>query len=209
MRSCNPFVVFAVLMLVYSANAFGQDPTPEDSGIIPTLNDRKTAVLPRNAIRVASDRLPGFNLLSNNPPVPKFEMHDEAGHKVTFDKFQGKVVLFNLWATWCPPCIREMPELNALQAQYKDDGFIVVPVASGQQGDEEPAAFLRKHGLNELTTYYDSYSQFMRLFDIETLPTTFLIDRDGNMRGGVLGMLDWSSAEAKALIEAFLYEKKT
>ena len=137
MRSCNPFVVFAVLMLGYSVNALGQDPTPEDSGIIPTLNDRKTAVLPRNAIRVASDRLPGFNLLSNNPPVPKFEMHDEAGHKVTFDKFQGKVVLFNLWATWCPPCIREMPELNALQAQYKDDGFIVVPVASGQQGDED------------------------------------------------------------------------
>jgi hypothetical protein len=102
-----------------------------------------------------------------------------------------------------------MPELNALQALFKDHDFVVVPVASGHQGNEEPAEFLRKHGLNELTTYYDPNSQFLRIFDLETLPITFLIDRDGNMRGGVLGMLDWSSAEAKALIEAFLDEKKT
>jgi hypothetical protein len=102
-----------------------------------------------------------------------------------------------------------MPHLDALQAQYKDRGFVVVPVASGQQGQEEPAEFLRKRGLHELTTYYDPYSQFLRTFDLETLPTTFLIDREGIMRGGVIGILNWSSVEAKALIEALLDEQKT
>ena len=105
--------------------------------------------------------------------------------------------------------MREMPDLNALQAQYGERGFIVVPVASGQQGEEEPAEFLRKRGLNELTTYYDSRSQFLSIFDLETLPITFLIDRNGTMRGGVIGILDWSSVEAKSLIEAFLDEQKT
>lgn len=173
------------------------------------LSAGSSPVLPRVGVQAAAERLAGFNLLSNTPPVPDIEMHDEDGSPITFARFQGKVVLFNLWATWCPPCIREMPHLDALHAQYKDRGFVVVPVASGQQGQEEPAEFLRKRGLNELTTYYDPYAQFLRTFDLETLPTTFLLDRDGNMRGGVIGILDWGSAEAKDMIEALLDEQKT
>lgn len=169
------------------------------------------AGLKKSYVKAASDRVTGFNLLSNTPPVPEIKMHDEGGggNPVTFDRFKGKVILFNLWATWCPPCVREMPDLNSLQAQYKGQGFVVVPVASGQQVTEEPAAFLRKHSLDELTTFYDPQSQFMRLFALETLPSSFMIDRKGNMRGGVLGMLDWSSTDARALIEAFLNEQET
>ncbi|MET0093003.1 MAG: TlpA disulfide reductase family protein [Sedimenticola sp.] len=165
--------------------------------------------LPRTGVKTAADRVAGFNLLSDTPPIPLIEMHDEEGRPVTFDRFKGKVVLFNLWATWCPPCIREMPDINALQAQYRDRDFVVVPVASGRQGEEEPAAFLRKRSLNELTTYYDPRQQFLRIFDLETLPITFLIDRDGMMRGGAIGLMDWSTAEAKALVEALLDENKS
>lgn len=154
----------------------------------------------------AADRLEGFSLLTNMPPVPNVKMFDEAGNPVTFDKFKGKVVVFNLWATWCPPCIREMPDLNNLQVEFQDQDFIVVPVASGKQGAEEPAAFLRKRNLDALTTYYDPGSQFLRTFDIETLPTTFVLDKNGNMRGGVVGMTDWYSDEAKALVRALLAE---
>jgi len=196
-------------MFGISGNAFCQELASDGPLSKPELNVSGMQVLPRVGVQAASDKVIGFNLLSNNPPVPDVEMHDEAGKPVTFAKFQGKVVLFNMWATWCPPCIREMPDLNALQAQYKDLGFVVVPVASGPQGKDEPSAFLRKLGLNELTTYYDPNSQFARIFNLETLPSSFLIDRDGNMRGGVLGLLDWSSTETKALIEAFLEEQKT
>ena len=203
------FITTVVLMFGVSGNTYCQGLTTVDTHTASATSGDRAPVLPRDGVQASSDKLEGFNLLSNNPPVPEIEMYDEAGRPVTFARFEGKVVLFNLWATWCPPCIREMPELNTLQAQYKDHGFVVVPVASGRQGEEEPAEFLRKHGLNELTTYYDPHSQFLSIFDLETLPTTFLIDRDGNMRGGVLGILDWSSAEARALIEAFLNEPKT
>ena len=179
--------------------------------LLDTAVAKPTETVPKSKnsnLKAAADKLARFNLLSNNPPIPGIKMRDENGNSVTFDKFQGKVVLFNLWATWCPPCIREMPDLNALQAQYKHRGFVVVPVASGRQGKEEPAAFLRKRSLNELTTYYDPKSYFLRIFGLETLPITFLIDRNGNMRGGAIGILDWGSADAKRLIEALLDEPK-
>ena len=154
----------------------------------------------------AADQLEGFSLLTNMPPVPGVQMLNEAGEKVTFDKFKGKVVVFNLWATWCPPCIREMPDLNNLQVEFQDQDFVVVPVGSGKQVAEEPAEFLRKRNLDALTTYYDPGSEFLRMFDLETLPTTFVLDKDGNMRGGVIGMADWYSDEAKALVRALLKE---
>lgn len=159
-------------------------------------------------VRTAANNVRGFNLLSNTPPAPNIRMSDAQGNPATLEQFKGKVVLFNLWATWCPPCIREMPDLNQLATQYKGRGFVVVPVASGRQGEEEPSEFLRKRKLNALSTLYDPDSEFLRTFGLESLPTTFVIDREGKMRGGVVGILDWSSTEAKQLIEAFVNEQQ-
>lgn len=196
------------LICVIAAYAFVSGPALEKFVAKDTLapNAVSEPVLPRTGFQASADRLKGFNVLSNSPPLPGVELHDEAGRSASLAGFRGKVVLFNLWATWCPPCIREMPDLNLLQAQYKTRGFVVVPVASGRQGKEEPAEFLHKLGLNELTTYYDLHSQFLRIFDLETLPVSFLVDRKGIMRGGAIGILDWQSDEAKALIETLLDE---
>jgi thiol-disulfide isomerase/thioredoxin len=205
------FLVFTMTVLsILSGQAMGQD--LKSSVVNEARSEDKPghlSLLPQAHIMLASARVEGFNLLRDSPPVPDFEMTDETGKPLTFNRFKGKVVLFNLWATWCPPCMREMPDLNALQAEYKDDGFLVVPVASGRQGAEEPAQFLRRLGLDELTTYYDPASRFMRAFDLETLPTSFIIDRDGRLRGGVMGFLDWNSNKARKLIEAFLNERKS
>ena len=165
------------------------------------------ASIPQLSVSEAADRLTGFSLLTDSPLVPSVKMKDEAGGETTLEAYRGKVVLLNLWATWCPPCIREMPDLNALQKDFSGRGFVVVPVASGKQGREDAAEFLRARKLDALKTYYDPRSLFLRAFDLETLPTTFLIDRNGRMRGGVLGMTDWYSDEGKALIEAVLNEK--
>jgi len=171
-----------------------------------TTLPKVTSAVASLSVREAADGLNGFSLLDEAPLVPSVKMKDEAGIESTLEAYRGKVVLLNLWATWCPPCIREMPDLNALQKDFADRDFAVVPVASGRQGREDAAEFLRARKLNALTTYYDPRSLFLRAFDIETLPTTFLIDRNGRMRGGVLGMTDWYSDEGKALIEALLNE---
>ena len=77
------------------------------------------------SVREAADGLNGFSLLDEAPLVPSVIMKDEAGVESTLEAYRGKVVLLNLWATWCPPCIREMPDLNALQKDFaliKKDG---------------------------------------------------------------------------------------
>ena len=207
MKSRSSLFVLALLFLL-GTGAYVLYPglATSEPDAAPTPRAGSAMLLPGARVRAAANRLTEFNLIANSPIVPSIEMRDVDGKPVVFDRFRGKVVLFNLWATWCPPCIREMPDLNALQAQYRDRGLVVVPVASGMQGKEEPTEFLRKYGLDELTTYYDLNSYFLRVFDLETLPITFVIDRNGIMRGGVLGIMDWRSAEARALIEAFLDE---
>jgi len=157
-------------------------------------------------VSTAAEQMPEFALLVDVPTIPLVPLNDEKDNIVDLGAYRGKVVLMNLWATWCPPCIAEMPDLHALHQQYQDRGFVVVPIASGTQGREDPAEFLRNRQMTAFKTLYDPHSQFLRIFDIDTLPTSFIIDRTGKMRGGVLGMANWQSDEAKALIEAFLAE---
>jgi len=171
-----------------------------------TSSPKASSTVSTLSVGEAADRLTGFSLLQDPPLAPSVKMKDEAGIESTLEAYRGKVVLLNLWATWCPPCIREMPDLNALQKDFVGRDFAVVPVASGRQGREDASEFLRARNLDALKTYYDPRSLFLRAFDLETLPTTFLIDRTGRMRGGVLGMTDWHSDEGKALIEALLNE---
>ncbi|HEY9081239.1 TlpA disulfide reductase family protein [Magnetovibrio sp.] len=193
----TPLIVVAAVLSIAIGGGFLYQKAPSTSG---------EAQAPQQSVRSAADGLAGFSLLVDPPMVPSVVMKDEAGAETTLEAYRGKVVLLNLWATWCPPCIREMPDLNALQKDFAGRDFAVVPVASGKQGREDAAEFLRARNLDALKTYYDPRSLFLRAFDLETLPTTFLIDRDGRMRGGVLGMTNWHSDEGKALIEALLNE---
>ena len=123
----------AILLLATGVSVTVQGAQPADSDHDGT--DHKVQPidpLPAARVKQASDRLIGFNLLLNTPPVPGIAMLDELGQPVTFDRFKGQVVLLNFWATWCPPCIHELPALDALQAKYAERGLIVVPVASGR-----------------------------------------------------------------------------
>ena len=121
--------------------------------------------------------------------------------------FAGKALLINFWATWCTPCIREMPGLNALSRELGGEAFQVVAIASGQQTGKTPAAFLRQHQLDALDVYTDPHASLMALFETQTLPTTLLVDRAGRIRGGIIGEADWTSAEARALI-AYLMDAR-
>ena len=99
-----------------------------------------------------------------------------------------------------------MPDLNALQLHFQDDDFVVLPVASGRQGNETPEGFLERRNLTALKSFRDPDSMFLRTFGLETLPISFLIDRKGRMRGGVIGMAEWNSPEARMLVQSLLEE---
>jgi thiol-disulfide isomerase/thioredoxin len=151
----------------------------------------------------------GYRALTNTPDAPDVVFTNQHGKEFTLADFKGKIILLNFWATWCPPCIREMPALNELAKEFKDKDFIVIAIASGRQGREGADEFLQKRKLTSLQSYLDPEQNFMRLMGIDSLPVSFIIDAEGKMQGGVIGMSEWDSPEAKTVLRELLNQKNT
>lgn len=145
-------------------------------------------------------KIPGFRLILNKPKVPDTVFFDAKNKQTSLRKFDGNALLINFWATWCTPCVREMPALNTIAREFKDARLKVVAIASGQQVGKDPAAFLKEHELDALALYKDPHASLMTLFDTRILPTTLLADRSGRILGGVMGEADWNSKEARAVL---------
>ena len=151
--------------------------------------------------------VPGFRMIVNKPPVPDTAFFDAERERTSLKDFGGKALLVNFWATWCTPCVREMPALNALARDLGGDDFAVVAIASGQQVGKHPDVFLREHQLEALDLYTDPHASLMALFETQTLPTTLLVDRSGRIVGGVIGETDWNTDEARALLAQLMTEE--
>ena len=135
-------------------------------------------------------------------PTARFVGQD--GTSYTLDDFRGKVVLVNFWATWCAPCIREMPSLVRLQAKLAGEAFGVLALSQDRGGWTKIAPFLVSHDLQTLPTFYDPRGAFARDAKARGLPTTVLYDREGTEIGRLAGIAEWDSAEAIALIQHFI-----
>jgi thiol-disulfide isomerase/thioredoxin len=137
-------------------------------------------------------------------PAPEIAFADGAGKSLSLADFRGKVVLVNLWATWCEPCIREMPSLDRLRAALPAQDLAIVLVSQDRGGDQVVAPFFAKLGLNKLATYLDPKSTVGHAFEVRGLPTSILIDRDGRELGRVEGALDWDGAPAQSLLRWYV-----
>jgi thiol-disulfide isomerase/thioredoxin len=147
-----------------------------------------------------SKSIPGFQRILNTPPVPETKFLKGARQAISLKEFSGKALLVNFWATWCTPCVREMPDLNQLSKDFGGESFEVVAIASGQQVGMNPDVFLKEKGLESLALYQDPHASLMKLFDTQTLPTTLIVDKQGRIRGGVRGAIDWNTDAARAAI---------
>jgi thiol-disulfide isomerase/thioredoxin len=135
-----------------------------------------------------------------------------ASHEtIDLSQFRGKVVLLNFWATWCAPCVREMPSLDRLAAEGRE-GLAIVPIAidGGPVGDV--VAFYRRHGLRHLPIYVDPEQQTAfrhadnpndAVFALYGLPISYLIDHEGGVMGYITGAVDWQSDAADALLRYY------
>lgn len=133
-------------------------------------------------------------------PAPAIAFADGTGKTFSLADFRGRIVLVNLWATWCEPCIREMPALDRLQAAIGGKDFDILLISQDRGGEPVVAPFFAKLGLTTLTTYLDPKSTVGRAFAVRGLPTSILIDRDGNERGRVEGAANWDGPQAQALL---------
>ena len=129
--------------------------------------------------------------------MPAFTAPDLEGRPVSTAALRGKVVLVNFWATWCPPCREEIPDLIALQAKYKDT-LQIVGVAQDSGSIEAVRAFAADHSMNYPTVL--STPEIEKLFPgVSALPTTFVLDRDGRLAQKHVGMLDPKRTELETL----------
>lgn len=124
------------------------------------------------------------------------------GQKMTIADFEGKVVLLNLWATWCAPCRKEMPYLDQLQRELGSDQFEVVALSVDRGSPEKARAFLAEVGAKNLRFFHDPQARAGFALKAIGMPTTLLFDRQGREIGRLVGPAEWHSPDAKALIEA-------
>jgi thiol-disulfide isomerase/thioredoxin len=129
--------------------------------------------------------------------MPAFAFQDGAGKPVTLADFRGKPVLMNLWATWCAPCVREMPTLDALAAREKASLHVLTVSQDMEPGKVQP--FLTTRKLTNLVAYRDAELQFSTGMGV-SLPTTILYDASGKEVWRVTGGMDWAGADAAKLI---------
>ncbi len=141
-------------------------------------------------------------LINPAPPVmPNVTFQDADGKDVALEAWRGKVVLLNLWATWCVPCRKEMPQLDKLKADLGGKDFDVIALSSDRGGLDKPRKFWTDTGITSLGLYADSHDA-QHALSVIGLPTTLLIDRTGHEIGRLVGPAEWASPEAKALLQA-------
>ena len=153
-------------------------------------------------------RLGEFIPASPPLPAPAVSFVDLTGNTVNLSEFTGKIVLVNLWATWCEPCLREMPSLARMQLRLGDK-ITVVAVSEDRGGSKTVEPFIDKLELKSIKTYLDPKSTAERAFKVQGLPTSFLIDRLGRILGRVEGAAEWDSRELLDILKSFLRDEQT
>jgi peroxiredoxin len=132
-----------------------------------------------------------------NAPAPDFTVRD-TDRSVSLHDFKGKVVVLNFWATWCPPCVAEMPSLMALQDRMKDR--ITVLAVSVDEDRIAYHQFLKDHGI-ALLTVRDGAQKSNALYGTFKFPETYVIDRQGTIRRKFIGAVDWNDPEISSYLQ--------
>jgi thiol-disulfide isomerase/thioredoxin len=169
---------------------------------------RSTAELVKRVAPFARGELAAMAVASKPIRIPNLTFRDGGGRERNLADWRGRTVLLNLWATWCAPCRKEMPALDALQAKLGGTEFEVVAVNIDTRALDKPKAWLNEIGVNRLAYYSDSSAKIFQ--DLKAIgrafgmPTTVLIDPAGCEIGYLAGPAEWASEEALKLVQAAL-----
>ena len=137
-------------------------------------------------------------------PAPELHFQDVAHRRLTLADFRGKVVLLNIWATWCLPCRREMPALERLQRGLGGAHFQVVALSIDTGGVPAVKSYFETLGMHKLGVYVDSTMTAANALDITGTPTTFLIDASGREVGRHVGPAKWDSPADEQFLRSFI-----
>ncbi|MBT3702237.1 MAG: TlpA family protein disulfide reductase [Alphaproteobacteria bacterium] len=146
---------------------------------------------------------PMQNFVWHKTPVDVVDIgfKDGAGKVLHLSDFKGRVVLLNFWATWCAPCRREMPDLDALHKKYGGKDFLVLALSQDRKGLEAVKEFYGEVDVKSLELYIDQKARTGRKLRVPGLPTTILLSRKGQEIGRLVGPAEWFSEDAQKIVE--------
>jgi thiol-disulfide isomerase/thioredoxin len=193
-------------VVVGLAGVYGVSTLTRNAGADATC--RPAVELARKIAPLARGEVAAVNVAKSPLRVPDLAFQDSAGKPVTLEHWRGRTVLLNLWATWCVPCRKEMPALDALEQRLGGPQFEVVTVNIDTRDPDKPRAWLKEVGVQKLAYFADPTAKtFQELKSIGRafgMPTTLLIDPKGCEIGTIAGPAEWASDDAIKLINAAL-----
>ncbi len=180
---------FALLYVALASGANSVAASPLDRQ---TILDMRTGEMRKLAVYKTPIELPVYALV------------DMDNNDHSMDEFKGKYVLVNFWATWCAPCRKEMPSLDALQKKLRSDNFEVVLIATGRNPPPAIRKFFKEAKLNSLTTLRDPTHQLANMLGIYGLPISIILNPEGKEMARMQGDANWNSPEAVAFLQALI-----
>jgi thiol-disulfide isomerase/thioredoxin len=145
-----------------------------------------------------------FRWLQNPLVLPETTIQQLPADHVSLSRFKGKVVLLNLWATWCPPCVYELPALDRLQQRFGGEEFIVVAVSVDRDPELARKMFSDRLALSHLQFYFEPPERLGKTFPMDVLPSNFILDREGRAIGMLRSYVDWDSPAAGEFVKRLL-----
>ena len=203
LRSIIALALFAVVSLALFRGIYGYLGAGRNSADAACAS---TAALARRIAPLAKGEVAAVVVADAPRQLPTLTFSDAAGQSKSLADWRGKTVLLNLWATWCVPCRREMPALDALQRELGGENFQVVAVNIDTRDPDKPKRWLAETGVKNLSYYADpSAKTFQELKAIGKafgMPTTLLVDTNGCEIAALAGPAEWASPDALALVKA-------
>ena len=200
-RSQLPLIV-AILGLIAVAAVMLWEYLSPSSGPAEITQVREPSAAPSTELDALFAAL-GIRRPAAPSEAPDFTLTDLEGRPAQLREFRGKLVLLNFWATWCAPCLQEMPSMERLYQTFKQTDFVLLAVSMDRQGVEVARSFV-EHLKLTFPVLLDRTSEVGHQYGVRGLPTTYLIDPDGRLIGAVIGAREWYRTEAKVLIAGLL-----
>ena len=157
----------------------------------------------KTIVPLLTGSMKNFIPTSSVGPTLKLKVLDKKGRWISLEKYYGKILLVNFWATWCAPCIREMASLDKLQEKRGGSDFTVIAISQDLMEWRAVLPFLKKSQLKNILTFVDRKTQLARYLKVAGLPTTILFSKNGKELGRLKGTAEWDSSEAIELIDYY------
>jgi thiol-disulfide isomerase/thioredoxin len=155
------------------------------------------------AKQTTESTLDRINILPQPFPIALVDFTNPVGQPINFEHYKGKVVVVNVWATWCPPCVRELPALNRLDKSLDVEHFALIPISIDAEAVNVVQPFLESLELSTFNSYFDPQQQLRDVFPLDTIPATFILNEQGELVAYVRSFVDWDDKNVISFLNQF------